>query len=133
MATNDKPAVWPCLRYDDTPAAIEFLKKAFGFEDTLVVPSDDGTDVVHAELHWPLGGGVMVGSTAYREGLHAEMKAGSGWVYVATDEPDELFGRAIGAGATELQGLEDTDYGSRGFTVRDPEGNTWSFGTYRGE
>ena len=26
-----------------------------------------------------------------------------------------------------------TDYGSRDFAVRDPEGNRWSFGTYRGE
>jgi uncharacterized glyoxalase superfamily protein PhnB len=25
------------------------------------------------------------------------------------------------------------DYGSREFTARDPEGNHWSFGTYRGE
>jgi len=29
--------------------------------------------------------------------------------------------------------LNDTDYGSREFSVRDPEGNLWSFGTYRGE
>ena len=28
-------------------------------------------------------------------------------------------------------GLTDTDYGSRDFSVRDPEGNLWSFGTYR--
>ena len=27
----------------------------------------------------------------------------------------------------------DTDYGSRDFSARDPEGNRWSFGTYRGE
>ncbi len=27
----------------------------------------------------------------------------------------------------------DTDYGSRDFAARDPEGNRWSFGTYRGE
>jgi uncharacterized glyoxalase superfamily protein PhnB len=30
-------------------------------------------------------------------------------------------------------GLRDEDYGSRGFTVRDPEGILWSFGTYPGE
>jgi uncharacterized glyoxalase superfamily protein PhnB len=37
------------------------------------------------------------------------------------------------AGAEILMGLHDTDYGSRDFAVRDPEGNRWSFGTYRGE
>jgi uncharacterized glyoxalase superfamily protein PhnB len=29
--------------------------------------------------------------------------------------------------------LHDTDYGSREYMVRDPEGNLWSFGTYRPE
>jgi uncharacterized glyoxalase superfamily protein PhnB len=32
-----------------------------------------------------------------------------------------------------LAGLHETDYGSRDFAVRDPGGNRWSFGTYRGE
>ena len=35
-------------------------------------------------------------------------------------------------GAEVLQGLKDEDYGSRGFTVKDPEGNVWTLGTYRG-
>jgi uncharacterized glyoxalase superfamily protein PhnB len=26
--------------------------------------------------------------------------------------------------------LRDTDYGSREYSVRDPEGHLWSFGTY---
>jgi uncharacterized glyoxalase superfamily protein PhnB len=29
--------------------------------------------------------------------------------------------------------MRDEDYGSTGFVVADPEGNLWSFGTYRGE
>jgi uncharacterized glyoxalase superfamily protein PhnB len=53
--------------------------------------------------------------------------------HVVTDEPDRLFARATAAGAEILQGLRETDYGSRDFAVRDPEGNRWSFGTYRGE
>jgi uncharacterized glyoxalase superfamily protein PhnB len=132
MGTNNQTNVWPCLRYDDAPAAIEFLKKAFGFEEALVVASEDGKDVVHAELRWPLGGGLMLGTTAYRDGVHAQMTAGTGWAYVVTGDPDELFTRAIDAGALEVEGLNDTEFGSRGFTVRDPEGNTWSFGTYSG-
>ena len=36
------------------------------------------------------------------------------------------------AGAEVVRGLKDEDYGSRGFTVRDPEGDLSSFGTYRG-
>ena len=29
--------------------------------------------------------------------------------------------------------MRDEDYGSTGFSVRDPEDNIWSFGTYGGE
>ena len=43
-------------------------------------------------------------------------------VYVVTDEPDALFERAAVAGAEVVAGLADEDYGSRGFTIRDPEG-----------
>jgi uncharacterized glyoxalase superfamily protein PhnB len=130
---NNEATVWPCIRYADPFAAIEFLQKAFGFRETIVVPTEDGKDIVHAELRGPLGGGIMLGSVSSSEGLDIDLQPGSGFVYVVTDEPDELFVRATAQGATEVVGLRDEDYGSRGFTVRDPEGNTWSFGTYRGE
>jgi uncharacterized glyoxalase superfamily protein PhnB len=133
MTTNTPAAtVWPALRYADAPAAIRFLVDAFGFEETLVVTGETDGVVVHAELRWPPGGGVMLGSTAYTEGVHAELPAGTGSSYAVTDEPDALFDRATAAGAEVVQGLRDEDYGSRGFTVRDAEGNFWSFGTYRG-
>jgi uncharacterized glyoxalase superfamily protein PhnB len=61
------------------------------------------------------------------------LRPGSFGAYVVTDEPDALFARATAAGAQIVHGLNETDYGSRGFAVRDPEGNLWSFGTYRGE
>jgi uncharacterized glyoxalase superfamily protein PhnB len=52
---------------------------------------------------------------------------------VVCDDPDGLFERAAAAGAEVVRGLADEDYESRGFTVRDPEGNLWGFGTYGGE
>lgn len=73
----------------------------------------------------------MLGSVKRGEVL-AELPAGIGAVYVVTDEPDALFERATAAGAAVVQGLRDEEYGSRGFTVRDPEGVYWSFGTYAG-
>lgn len=50
---------------------------------------------------------------------------------VAIDDVDALHRRATDAGAEIALELTDTDYGSRDFTVRDPEGNLWAFGTYR--
>ena len=123
--------VWPTLIYADAPAAMPFLAEAFGFQETLVVPGDGEGVIAHAELRWPLGGGVMLGSIR-SDTLLGEQHAGAASVYVVTDGPDALFARATGAGAEVVIGLEDTSYGSRGFTVRDPEGNLWSFGTYKG-
>jgi uncharacterized glyoxalase superfamily protein PhnB len=50
-----------------------------------------------------------------------------------TDRVDAVHRRAAAAGAEIVQELADTDYGSHTFSLRDPEGNHWSFGTYRGE
>jgi len=58
---------------------------------------------------------------------------GASSVYVITDDPDEVYERAVAGGAEITRGMEEADYGSRGFTVRDLEGNLFSFGTYRGE
>jgi len=126
------PQVWPTLRARDALGLIEFLVDAFGFEETAVYA--DGDQVHHAELSWPPGGGIMLGSERPPGADGAwPVPPGSFGCYVVTDEPDKLFARATAAGAEVLMGLHDTDYGSRDFAVRDPEGNRWSFGTYRGE
>jgi len=132
--TDDKtppPQVWPTLRARDARALIRFLVDAFGFEETVVY--GDGDVVEHAQLSWPLGGGVMLGSARERPDDPWPLRPGSFGAYIVTDEPDALRDRAVAAGAQLVQDIEETDYGSRGFAVRDPEGNRWSFGTYRGE
>jgi uncharacterized glyoxalase superfamily protein PhnB len=53
--------------------------------------------------------------------------------YLVCDDPDALLERATAAGAEVARPMAEEDYGSRGFTVRDPEGNLWSLGTYAGE
>ena len=45
-------------------------------------------------------------------------------------DPDAHHARAKAAGAVITQPLKDEDYGSRGYSARDPEGNEWCFGTY---
>jgi uncharacterized glyoxalase superfamily protein PhnB len=126
------PTVWPSLRYRDGRAGIEFLTKAFGFEAVAVYTADDDDSFIqHAELRWPLGGGIMLGSE--RESPDWPQHAGHAAAYVVTDDADPLYERALAAGASIVREIRDEHYGSRGFSVRDPEGNLWSFGTYRGE
>jgi uncharacterized glyoxalase superfamily protein PhnB len=126
--------VWPILSFRNAHAAIAFLRDAFGFEEVATYTRDDDPSVVeHAEMRWPEGGGIMFGTAGKDDGPFGSRPPGTDAVYVVTDEPDALFARATAAGAEVVRGLADEDYGSRGFTVRDPEGNLWSFGTYRGE
>jgi uncharacterized glyoxalase superfamily protein PhnB len=126
-------SVWPVLTYRDARAAIAFLVEAFGFEERAAYASDDDPGVVqHAELRWPRGGGVMFGTAGKDDSPFGKRTPGNDAVYVVCDDPDALFERAIAAGAEVVRGLTDEDYGSRGFTVRDPEGNLWTFGTYAG-
>jgi uncharacterized glyoxalase superfamily protein PhnB len=120
--SSPPPTVWPTLKARDARGLIRFLVDAFGFEETIVY--GEGDRVEHAELTWPLGGGVMLGS--------GDSDGGSVTVYVVTDDTDALYRRAKAAGAEVIRDLNDTDYGSRDVSFRDPEGNRWSFGTYAG-
>lgn len=127
-------AVWPILAFSDARAAIDFLVEAFGFEQRAAYAREDDPSVIeHAELRWPLGGGIMCGTAGKDDSPFGRRTPGNDSVYVVCDNPDTLFEQATSRGAEVVRGLADEDYGSRGFTVRDPEGNLWSFGTYRGE
>ncbi len=131
---NAMTRVWPILSYSDAPAAITFLADAFGFEPgAAYARHDDSSIIEHAEMHWPGGGGIMLGTAGKDDSPFGQRTPGNDAVYLACDDPDALFARATVAGAAVVRDLADEDYGSRGFTVRDPEGNLWSFGTYPGE
>ncbi len=121
--------VWPSLAARNARALIDFYVEAFGF--TISALYGEGDRVDHCEILWPLGGGIMLGDER-PDGGEGALRAGTFGAYVVTDNPDALHDRAIAAGATLLRALNDTDYGSREFSVKDPEGNVWSFGTYRG-
>jgi uncharacterized glyoxalase superfamily protein PhnB len=128
--TTPPPQVWPTLRARDARALIRFLVDAFGFVEVTV--HGEGDHVAHAELAWPPGGGIMLGSHRDDPDDPWALQPGTFGAYVVTDDPDGLHDRAVKAGATIVGELHDTDYGSRDFSARDPEGNRWSFGTYRG-
>jgi uncharacterized glyoxalase superfamily protein PhnB len=129
--------IYPGLRYRDAPAMIAWLCKAFGFTERVVYPGPDGT-ITHAELAF--GSGMVMLSSVRDDkfgaivgppiGPEVGAKGNGQAIYVAIDDPDGLFSRAKAAGADMLMGLTDTDYGSRDFICRDPEGYLWCFGTY---
>ncbi len=122
----EAPTLYPTFKYRDAPAAIEFLKSAFGFQERVVYTNPDGT-IAHSELTY--GPSILMVGTVKND-LYAR-RAGQGSIYVAVDDADAHYQRARAAGAEILFELHDTAYGSRDYAARDPEGNVWSFGTYR--
>jgi uncharacterized glyoxalase superfamily protein PhnB len=120
--------IWPTLTFTDADAGIAWLK-AIGFtEKEIHRDPDDPTVVVHAEMLWPTGGGVMFGSD--RPNPDWPTQAGHSAAYLVTDDVDGVFAAALDAGAKPLREPRDEAYGGRGATVTDPEGNLWSFGSY---
>lgn len=123
------PALIPCVRYADPHAAIAWLERCLGATRHLVV--EDGTGgIAHAELLVE-GGMVMLGG---RRGdgdpLSAALDATAACVYTTVADSDAQHARAAAAGAEILRAPFNTDYGSRDWIARDPEGNLWCFGTY---
>lgn len=131
-SANESPTCYPCLSYRDPDAAMRFLGQAFGFREIMVVRDGQGV-VQHAEL--------ALGSTMIMLGV---AKPSLGWMsamdlparhatlyYALPGDLDAAHARAIAAGATTVRAPYDTDYGSREWSVRDPEGQEWHFGSYR--
>jgi uncharacterized glyoxalase superfamily protein PhnB len=126
--------VIPGHRYRNAPAAIDWLCQVFGFTRHAVYEGENGT-VAHAEL--ALGGGMIMLGSQKDDEIAASFKFPSELggvetrsVYIVVADADEAFARAVAAGATIIRPLHDTPYGSREFAVKDPEGHSWSAGTY---
>jgi uncharacterized glyoxalase superfamily protein PhnB len=121
------PNIFPVLRYEDAPAAIDWLVRAFGFTRRELFPDADG-GVAHAEIDL---GSDVIGISSARGPV-----AGNPWttvdqgVYIRVNDVDAHYARARAAGGAIACPLRATDYGTNEYTIRDDEGHLWGFGTY---
>jgi uncharacterized glyoxalase superfamily protein PhnB len=132
--THSRSTIICAHRYRHAPAAIEWLCRVLGFERHAVYEGPNRT-IGHAEL--TLGGGmIMLGSgkdDEYGRGFKTPAELGgveTRGVYIVVPDADAAYAHAVEAGAQVVRPVQNTDYGSREFTVRDPEGYSWSLGTY---
>ena len=127
---GEAPRLYHTMRCGDAEAMMTWLKDVLGFTEHVVYRNDG--KVVHAELAF--GSSIlMLGSErdvdyGKRVGDLAGRRTDA--VYLAVDDPDALYARVKASGARIEVELYMTDYGSRDFAARDPEGGLWSFGTY---
>lgn len=127
---HEAPRIYPTFRCTDPDRMIAWLTNTVGFE-THVAYRDDG-GVTHAELAY---GSAMIMLGRHRDDAHEALTGGAearrtDALYIAVDDPDALHAALVAAGSEIVTPPYETDYGSREFAARDPEGGLWSFGTY---
>ncbi|MGO9247221.1 MAG: VOC family protein [Solirubrobacteraceae bacterium] len=117
--------ITPYLFYEDVEAALEFLARAFGFQETLRYQGAQGY-VSHAEMR--LGGGtIMLGNPGEQYRNPRRSGTLSGTVHVTVQDVQATYERALAAGAQIIEPPTDQPYGGRRFGARDPEGHEWWF------
>lgn len=128
-------AIFPSLKYDDAPGAIDFLCNVFGFKRFAVFPGAGGNST-HAQLK--LGSNfVMIGSTTTDKGPVSTPQALAGaiggiFVVLGDDaDVDAHYKRAHAAGATIISSPRPGSFGGREYSATDTEGYVWSFSSYR--
>ena len=116
----------PYLYYEDGAAALDFLTRAFGFEETMRMEGEGR--IQHAEAR--LGDDVVMLGWPGQE-YRSPRSAGhsSAGVHVYVDDVDAHFERAKAAGAEIVMEPTDQEYGDRRYDAKDPEGHFWSFAT----
>ena len=119
--------IYPMLAYDDAPAAMDFLRDAFGFIETFRMAMPDGK-IGHAQMRLS-GNDIMLATTWKDGGLTSPMDlpAMPCQLFVEVDDVDAHFRRAREAGAVIIAAPEDQPYGHRTYRTLDPEGHRWIF------
>lgn len=123
-------SVTPYLVVNDAAKAIEFYKKAFGAREILRVPAPGGK-IGHAEVQ--LGDSRVMLTDEYREmDFLSPLSRGGTSVHLHVYMPnvDKVIERAVAAGATLIQPVQDKFYGDRTGSVKDPFGHVWHIATH---
>jgi len=116
--------VTPYLMVDDAARLLAFVKEAFGAEETVMMPSPDGT-IGHAEV--TIGDSIVMLADAAGSDQGVTMPA---TIFLYLPDADATYRAAIEAGATSLREPRDEFYGDRMGGVKDPAGNHWWIATH---
>jgi len=124
-------SVTPYLIVRGGSDAIEFYKKAFGATELFRFPAPDGK-VGHAEIK--IGDSPIMLADEYPQmGYNSPQSIGGSPVslMIYVDDVDTVFSRAIEAGATVKEAVQDKFYGDRIGSVVDPFGHVWHIATHK--
>jgi PhnB protein len=122
--------VTPYLVIQGASAAIDYYKKVFGATERMRMDGPGGM-IGHAEL--TIGGSVIMLADEFPDmGFRGPKAFGGSPVSLMLYVPnvDEVFKRALDAGAKQLRPVADQFYGDRMGTLEDPFGHVWTIGTH---
>lgn len=115
-------SVTPYLHPIGAGKMIDFLDRAFGAEEQFRAQSPDG--VIHHAT-------VKIGDSIIEMGeAHGQWQPMPSTFYVYHDDVDDLYRRALRAGALSQSAPADQPYGDRVAGVTDPFDNLWYIGTH---
>ena len=120
--------ITPHLTIRDRKAAdaIEFYKRAFGAEELMRHPTDDGR-LMHASLK--INGGHVMLNDDFPEHMGGPAQPAASFVlHLQVPDADAAWKRALDAGAEVRFELADQFWGDRYGQVKDPFGFIWSIG-----
>jgi PhnB protein len=123
-------SVTPYLVIKGAADAIEFYKRAFGAAEIMRMASPNGK-IAHAEI--TIGDSKVMLADEYPEMSYRSPQTIGGTgvsLMVYLENVDEVFKRAVAAGAKELQPIKDQFYGDRSGTLQDPFGHVWTLSTH---
>jgi len=134
MATKPIPdgyrTATPYLIIKGAADAIEFYKKAFGATELLRMADPQGR-VGHAEIK--IGDSVIMLADEHPSmGYRGPRSLGGSSVSILLYLPDvdDVFARAVKAGAKAQRAVADQFYGDRSGTLEDPFGHVWTVATH---
>jgi PhnB protein len=124
------PRVTPYLSIDGAAKAIDFYKDILGAEERVRMDGPDGK-VGHAELG--IGQSVVMLADSFPDmGAPTPSALGGSPVtlMVYVEDVDDVFARAIQAGAKEIAPVQDQFYGDRSGQFEDPFGHRWNVASH---
>lgn len=120
----------PYLIVKGAAAAIDFYRSAFGATEVMRFPAPDGS-IAHAEIQ--IGNSrIMLADEHPERGYRSPQSlggSGSG-IMLYVESVDQVFDRAIKAGAKSREPVKDQFYGDRTGTLTDPFGHWWTVATH---
>jgi PhnB protein len=121
----------PYLAVEDAAKAIDFYKEAFGAEELLRMPGEDGK-IAHAELQ--IGDSKLMLSDPFPQSQvrpPSERGGPTASIFLYVEDVDATFDQAQSAGAEVETELQDMFWGDRFGTLVDPFGHVWSIATHK--